>query len=69
MFISPVLQILESQPELLIKAVMVIPANIFLLGQVYGKEDKEFCASGDLYLHWISHPYALYFCLFLGLRV
>ena len=48
---------------------MVIPANVLVLGQIRGKEDREFCVSRGLYMHQVSHVCDLYFCQCLGLRV
>lgn len=43
-------RILKSPSELLIKSVMVIRTNIFILGQVHGKEEEEFCVSGVVFI-------------------
>lgn len=63
------LHILEGQPKLLIKPVVIVPANMFILGQIHGKKDGEFGMSGGLHMRWASPLRALYFSLFLGLEV
>lgn len=50
-----------SQSRLLIKSVMVIPTSIVILGHRCGKEDKECCVAGVVFVHtWCLVRYVLY---------